>query len=88
MIDPATGWLEIKGIGKKSADEIINIVDQAWLTRYPWPQQVISDRGREFMKEFAKSLKNDYNIKKKTITTRNLKLMQYWRGFIKHLETS
>ena len=56
MIDPATGWLEIKEIDKKSADEIINVVDQAWLTRYPWPQQVISDRGEEFMKEFTRSL--------------------------------
>ena len=55
---------------QKSADEIINIVDQTWLTRYPWPQQVISDRGGEFKKEFARSLENDYGIKKKTITTK------------------
>ena len=50
MIDPATGWLEIVEIDTKSADKIINIVDQAWLSRYPWPTKVISDRGGEFIK--------------------------------------
>jgi transposase InsO family protein len=70
MIDPATGWVEILEIDRKSADEIINVVDQAWLSRYPWPTKVISDRGGEFMKEFSESLE-EYGIKKKTITTRN-----------------
>ena len=70
MIDPATGWIEIVEITTKSADEIINVVDQAWLSRYPWPTKVISDRGGEFMKEFAESLK-EYGINKSTITTRN-----------------
>ena len=70
MIDPATGWVEIKEIDQKSADEIINVVDQAWLSRYPWPSIVISDRGGEFMKEFSSSLE-EYGITKRTITTRN-----------------
>ena len=56
MIDPATGWLEIVEIDTKSADNIINVVDQAWLSRYPWPTKVISDRGGEFMKEFKQTL--------------------------------
>ena len=70
MIDPATGWVEIVKINQKSADEIINVVDQAWLSRYPWPTKVISDRGGEFMKEFKESLE-EYGIDKRTITTRN-----------------
>ena len=70
MIDPATGWVEIVEINEKSADEIINIVDQEWLSRYPWPNKVISDRGGEFMKEFRENLQ-EYGIVKKTITTRN-----------------
>ena len=71
MIDPATGWFEMQQIDTKSADNVINIVDQAWFTRYPWPTKVISDRGGEFMKEFGQSLELDYGITKKTITTRN-----------------
>ena len=70
MIDPATGWVKIIKINQKSADKIIHVVDQAWLSRYPWQTKVISDRGGEFMKEFEESLE-EYGIEKKTITTRN-----------------
>jgi transposase InsO family protein len=72
MIDPATGWFEIRPVpGTKRADVVANIVEQAWLTRYPWPQEVIFDRGTEFMAEFSEMLINDYGIKKKPITKRN-----------------
>ena len=69
MIDPATGWFEIQELpGTKRADILANIVEQTWLTRYPWPQEVILDRGTEFMAEFSAMLTNDYGIKKKPIT--------------------
>ena len=55
---------------------MINIMDQAWLTRYPCPQQVINDKGGKFLKQFAKSHENVYGIKK-TLTTRNPQLTQY-----------
>ena len=72
MIDPATSWFEIREVpGTKRADVVANIVEQAWLTRYPWPQEVIFDRGTEFMAEFSTMLVNDYGIKKKPITKRN-----------------
>jgi hypothetical protein len=72
MIDPATSWFEIREVpGTKRADVVANIVEQAWLTRYPWPQEVILDRGTEFMAEFSTMLTNDYGIKKKPITKRN-----------------
>ena len=71
MIDPATGWFEIAEVPNKRADYISNILEQAWLTRYPWPQEVILDRGREFMAEVIPMLKRDYGIKRKPITTRN-----------------
>ena len=51
MIDPATGWFEIVEVESKQADEIINLLEFVWLTRYPWPTQVIMDRGREFAAE-------------------------------------
>ena len=37
FIDPATGWFEITQIDGKRADTIVNIADQEWFSRYPWP---------------------------------------------------
>ena len=72
MIDPATGWFEIKQVpGTKRADIVANIVEQVWLNRYPWPQKVVLDRGTEFMAEFSRMIQEDYGIKKKPITKRN-----------------
>ena len=71
MIDPATGLLEIAEIKTKSADVVANIAEVTWFTRYPWPEKVICDRGRESMAEFATMIKEDYNVKRKLITTRN-----------------
>ena len=72
MIDPATGWFKIREVpGTKCADVIANIVEQAWLTRYPWPQQVILDRGTEFLAEFATMVVQDYGVKRKPISKRN-----------------
>ena len=45
MIDPATGWFEIMEVPEKRADIIANLLEQQWLMRYPWPTQVVLDRG-------------------------------------------
>jgi len=71
MIDPATGWFEIIKLPNKSSDEIANIFEMTWLNRYPWPTQVVMDRGREFMGDVISLLKNEYGITRKPITTRN-----------------
>lgn len=71
MIDPATGWFEIKEIKTKRSDVIANVVEQTWLTRYPWPTRVVLDRGTEFMAEFSTMIKDDYGIKLKPITAQN-----------------
>ena len=71
MIDPATGWFEIVQIPNKRADEIANLLEQTWLARYPWPQHVICDRGREFMAELQDILTMDYGIRVNRTTTRN-----------------
>jgi len=71
MIDPATSWLEIREIKNKTAERVANVVEQTWLTRYPWPTQLIFDRGTEFMGEFARMARDDYGLKRKPITTRN-----------------
>ena len=69
MIDPATGWFEIVPIRNKTAIEIANKAEMTWMTRYPWPSQIIFDRGTEFMGEFAKMCRKDYGLKTKPITT-------------------
>ncbi len=71
MIDPATSWFEIVQIKNKTPMEIANQIEMAWLTRYPWPTQLITDRGTEFMGEFKRMIREDYGVKKKPITARN-----------------
>lgn len=71
MIDPSTGWLEIVPLHTKRADVIANLVEQNWLTRYPKPDQVVYDRGTEFMAEFTTMCERDYDLTKKPITVRN-----------------
>ena len=36
MIDPATGWFEMREIKNREAIEVANLVEIAWFTRYPW----------------------------------------------------
>ena len=71
MIDPATGWLEIKEILSKRADIVSNVLEKTWLSRYPRPSVIILDRGKELMVEVTCMIKYDYSIKKKPISVRN-----------------
>ncbi len=71
MIDPATGWFEIVAIEDKRADTIAILLERHWLSRYPWPTEVVCDRGNEFMKECKDMLTNYYGLRRKPITTRN-----------------
>ena len=71
MIDPATGWFEMRELPNKEAITVANLVEQAWLTRYPWPTQLTYDKGTEFMAEFAQMIVNDYGIQRRGITVRN-----------------
>ena len=71
MIDPATGWFEIAEIPIKQADYIANVLEQVWLTRYPWPTEIRMDRGSEFAAEVSEAITEEYGIERKLITTRN-----------------
>ena len=75
MIDPATRWFEMKELKTKFADVIANVIEQMWLTRYPWPTQVVLDQRSKFMAEFTKMIKNDYSMKKKQSQPETHKLM-------------
>jgi hypothetical protein len=54
MIDRATGWFEIAEIPAKTVGVVMNIFEQEWLTRYPYPIEVVMDRGTEFIKDRGK----------------------------------
>ena len=71
MIDPATGWFEMAEIKNKFAYTIANKLEQSWLSRYPWPSQVTSDRGSEFKAEVHALITKNYGITARVITTRN-----------------
>ena len=71
MIDPATGWFEMREIKNKTPINIANIFEQTWLTRYPWPSEITFDRGTEFMTDFADMVRDDYGITLRPSTTRN-----------------
>eukprot|EP00957_Ditylum_brightwellii_P064400 4887954-Ditylum_brightwellii.AAC.1 len=71
MIDPVTSLFEIAEIKTKRADIIANVVETTWLTRYPYPTQVVLDRGKEFMADFSEMILKDYGLKKRPITVRN-----------------
>ena len=61
-------FLKVEGA---SADVIANTLEQAWLSRHPWPTELVADRGREFMNEVPDMLRDDYGVFVKKITTRN-----------------
>jgi transposase InsO family protein len=71
MIDPATGWFEMAEIKTKRADVIANVIEQTWFNQYPWPTEVVLDRGTEFMAEFTEMIQRDYGVTKRPITARN-----------------
>ena len=41
MIDPATGWIEIRTIPSARADLVTKQVELAWLTRYSLPSKIM-----------------------------------------------
>ena len=71
MIDPATGWFEIAPLQNRESYTVASALEQTWLSRYPWPQEVVLDRGSEFMDYVKEMLKTDYGLKRKPITSRN-----------------
>ena len=71
MLDPATGFFEVVEIDEKKADHIANILEMNWLCRYPWPTEIVMDRGSEFKREVRDTLTNEFGIITKVITSRN-----------------
>jgi hypothetical protein len=45
MLDPSTGWFEVKDVKDKSAKESMNNFDDVWLSRYSRPEYIGFDNG-------------------------------------------
>jgi hypothetical protein len=72
IIDPDTGWFEIVKATNKSATSIQDLFHNTWLARYPRPQFIVVDNGKEgkFKRE-VKQMCDNYGIKSKQTTTHN-----------------
>ena len=71
MIDPATGWIEIRTVPLAWTYLVANQVELAWLTCYPLSIKIIVDRGNEFLALFRAMIINDCSITVKPITSTN-----------------
>ena len=88
MIDPATGWFEVKHIQNKEPGTAINADEQAWLTRYPWPSRIVFDSRMEFLQEFADRIIDDYDFEKNGTVVKIHKQMLFLKEYIKPWGTS
>jgi hypothetical protein len=70
MIDPATGWFEIKEVKQASSQAVSEAFDDAWLTRYPRPKYIGFDNGGENKGMFSQMMKN-CGLKNKPTTSYN-----------------
>jgi transposase InsO family protein len=70
MIDPATGWFEIKALDDPKAATVMAAMDDTWLSRYPRPQCIGYDNGSEFKSVFNAMVHN-YGMRKATSTAYN-----------------
>jgi hypothetical protein len=75
MIDPSTGWFEVKDVKDKPAKESMNTVDDISLSRYPRPEYTGFENGGEYKNVFEELVKN-YGIKKRVVLHSILKHME------------
>jgi hypothetical protein len=71
-IDPCTGLTELirTSADNPTAVHIRNMFDIAWLSRYPWPERCIHDKGGEFAGAFRDHL-HQLEIHNITSTSKN-----------------
>jgi hypothetical protein len=62
MIDPSTGWFEVKDVKDKSAKESMNTFDDVWLSRYPRPEYIGFDNAGEYKNVFEELVKLNLNL--------------------------
>eukprot|EP00957_Ditylum_brightwellii_P051040 3870144-Ditylum_brightwellii.AAC.1 len=59
-------------IKSEHADVIANAIEQTWFNPYPWPTEVVLDRGTKFMAKFTEMIQRDYGVTKRPITAQDL----------------
>ena len=62
-IDHYTKWVEAKVIEDKSAENIIESIQELIIRKHGIPQRILSDPGTEFLNDKIKKFCNYYNIK-------------------------
>jgi transposase InsO family protein len=70
MIDPATGWFEVKDVKEASATSCMEAMDDTWLSRYPRPEFLGYDGGSEFKSVFDQ-MRLNYGMKRVQTTAYN-----------------
>jgi hypothetical protein len=70
MIDPTTGWFEVKDVKKADSATCGAVFDDVWLSRYPRPQYIGFDNGSEYKSVFDEMCLN-YGLDKKPSTPYN-----------------
>jgi cleavage and polyadenylation specificity factor subunit 1 len=70
MIDPATGWFEIKEVNNRTAEAAADAFDDAWLSRYPRPKYIGFDNGGE-NKGLFREMTDNYGLTRKPTTNYN-----------------
>ena len=70
MIDPNTGWFEIKDTASATAQECMEAMDDTWLSRYPRPEYLGYDGGSEF-KDTFNEMRLNYGMKRAQSTPYN-----------------
>jgi len=71
IIDPVTNLTEIVRIQNKSAAHVAQLFEQAWLARYPMPQDIIYDQGTEFTGQHFQQMCHRNNITTHPISSKN-----------------
>ena len=70
MIDPATGWFEVKDVVSASASDCMKAFDDTWLCRYPRPEYLGYDGGSEF-KHVFEEMRLNFGMKKRQSSAYN-----------------
>ena len=70
IIDPATGWFEMKDISEPTSARVSAAMDDVWFCRYPRPQHIGYDGGSEFKHLFQEMIEN-YGLTKAPSTPYN-----------------
>ena len=86
MIDHVTGWFEVTQYSNKKATMTENLVENTWLIRYPWPVEIMYDRGGEFLgHDLKKSLyKMNMVLRLILITPGTHRRTKQYRDYIKY----